>query len=153
MKNLKFEISEQKLTHEEIKEFEKEFKVKLPDSLVDILLSYNGGVLAGKTMDEKIVYINGVKSAYSFSTLYSIKYGVNTIDDAIDTLQITEQHIPKEEIPFADDQGGNQYTISTREEDYGKIYLWYMDVGEPERVFVANSLEEFFTGKSEGKEE
>ncbi len=89
----------------------------------------------------------------AFAFLRPIKYGINTMEVAIDDLQITEHHIPREEIPFSDDQGGNIYTISTRPEDYGKIYIWYMDVGEPRREFVANSLEEFFTGKKGEEEE
>ncbi|SMC46760.1 SMI1/KNR4 family protein [Moheibacter sediminis] len=43
-----------------------------------------------------------------------------------------------------DDQGRNIFTISTRNDDYGKIYFWALDVGEPRREFVADSLEEFF---------
>jgi len=108
------------------------------------LLLNNGG-----TIDKDVVYIEGESLDYSFGTLFSIKYGKNTLENVIDTLQITEQHIPREYIPFATGPGGNPYTISTKEEDYGKIYIWHMDVGEPERVFVANSLEEFFTGKNE----
>jgi len=141
MKNINFKYSEQKLTKEEIQQFENEFQIKLPNELKELLLKYNGGVLNNEMKD------------YAFGLLFPINYGVNTMNDVIDTLQITEQHIPREYIPFADDQGGNIFTISTKIEDYGNIYYWEMDVGEPRKNFVANSLEEFFTGKSEGKEE
>lgn len=144
-----FKRSKEKLEMEDIIDFENNFNIKLPEDLKKILLKYNGGVLEGNTMEDKFIFINGIKSTYSFSILYSIKYGTNTMEEAIDIYQITEEHIPREYLPFAEDQGGNPYTISTNEDDYGKIYIWFMDVGEPERVFVANSLEEFFTGKSE----
>lgn len=132
MKKLNFLYSEQPLDEYEIQRFEKEFEVTFPNNLRNLLLKFNGGVLDGKI--EK----------YAFRTLSSINYGNYPLNDIIDDLQITEQHIPREEIPFADDQGGNVFTISTREEDYGKIYYWEMDVGEPRKNFVANSLEEFF---------
>ncbi|MCB9235675.1 MAG: SMI1/KNR4 family protein [Bacteroidia bacterium] len=117
---------------EEIQSFENEFEITLPQNLKQILLRYNGGTLDGK--------IEG----YAFSFLFPIKYGNNTLEKVIDDLQITEQHIPREEIPFADDENGNIFTISTREEDYGQIYYWEMDVGEPRRSLAATSLEKFF---------
>lgn len=132
MEKIKFISSEQELSLEDIQEFENEFQVKLPIELKELLLKYNGGVFDGEMQD------------YAFGLLMPIKYGINTLEESIDTLQITEEHIPKEEIPFADDQGGNVFTISTKEEDYGKIYYWEMDVGEPRRNFVANSLNDFF---------
>ena len=135
MENVKFKFSEKKLLRSEIEEFEREYNIKLPDELKNLLLQYNGGVLEKEMKD------------YAFAFLRPIKYGINTLEVAIDDLQITEHHIPREEIPFADDQFGNIFAISTRPEDYGKIYIWYMDVGEPRREFVANSLEEFFTGE------
>ncbi len=132
MPKIIFILSEQKLTFEEIQEFENEFQIILPKELKDLLMKYNGGVFDGEMQD------------YAFSILRPIKYGVNTLEVAIDDLQLTEQHIPKEEIPFADDQGGNVFTISTKKEDYGNIYYWEMDVGEPRKNFVANSLKDFF---------
>ncbi|WP_459073578.1 SMI1/KNR4 family protein [Halocola ammonii] len=52
--------------------------------------------------------------------------------------------MPREEIPFGDDSFGNNFTISTREEDYGKVYYWEMDVGELRKSLAGNSLEESF---------
>ena len=144
----KFYHSEKPITIEDIQEVEQKYNVRFPKPLKKLLLQYNGG-----TLDLGMVYIHGKPEKYAFGSLSSIKYGPNKIEDTIEYLQIIEQHIPREEIPFADDQGGNIYTISTRPEDYGKIYIWYMDVGEPRREFVANSLEEFFTGKKGEEEE
>ncbi len=144
MKDIKFINSKALLTIEDIQEFETNLEIKLPNNLKNLLLESNGG-----TIEIDAVYINGEKSDYSFGALYSIKYGLNTIEYSTDMIQITEQLIPREHILFADDQGGNQYTISTEEEDYGKIFIWYMDIGEPEKELVANSLEEFFTGETE----
>lgn len=132
MSRINFLYTEQVLTKKDIENFEAEFKVLLPSNLKSLLLKFNGGVLDGEIKN------------YAFSILRPIKYGINTLEVAIDDLQLTEQHIPREEIPFANDQGGNVFTISTREEDYGKIYFWALDVGEPRREFAANSLEEFF---------
>lgn len=132
MSKINFLYPEHSLTNVDVENFEKKFEVQLPNNLKTLLLKFNGGVLDGEIEN------------YAFSILRPIKYGINTLEVAIDDLQITEQHIPREEIPFADDQGGNVFTISTREEDYGKIYFWALDVGEPRREFAANSLEEFF---------
>ena len=133
MKDLKFLYTETALEESNISEFEEELDVELPDNLKKLLLKFNGGVLDGELEN------------YAFSFLRPIKHGINTLEVAIDDLQITEQHIPREEIPFADDQGGNVFTISTRENDYGNIYFWEMGVGEPRKSFAANSLEEFFS--------
>lgn len=143
-----FEKSEKQLTREDILEFEKIQETTLPESLRKLLLKHNGGVLKGETIDDKFVYINGEKATYSFSSLFSIKYGENTIEFSIDALQVTEQHIPTDYIPFGDDMGGNIYTISTRKEEEGEIFYWELDVGEPRKNLVANSLEEFFEGNT-----
>lgn len=143
MKKIEFERSNQKLTELEINDFEVSNNIKLPKNLRNLLLQFNGGGLLGSPFEKDKIFINGEGSS-NFSTLFSIKYGKNTMEFNIDVLQITEQHIPREEIPFADDSFGNVFTISTRKEDYGKIYFWALDVGEPRREFVADSLEEFF---------
>lgn len=127
-----FLYTEQRLELSDIETFEKDFNIKLPKNLKKLLLKFNGGVLEDELEN------------YAFSSIFSIKYGENTFEFNIDVLQITEQHIPREEIPFADDSFGNIFTISTREKDYGSIYFWEMDVGDPRESLAANSLEEFF---------
>lgn len=135
--NMNFIRSQENLSEQDINEFESTFEIKLPQELKQLLLKFNGGILDGE--------IEG----YAFAFLRPIKYGANTLEVAIDDLQITEQHIPRHEIPFADDMGGNVFTISTAEEDYGAIYYWALDLGDPQKNFVANSLIEFFQGKEE----
>ncbi|HRP89542.1 MAG TPA: SMI1/KNR4 family protein [Edaphocola sp.] len=40
---MKFEYSEQKLSEQELADFEKAFKIKLPPSYKKVMLEYNGG--------------------------------------------------------------------------------------------------------------
>ena len=149
MKKIKFKNSETNIAAENIREFEESFSTRLPEELKKLLLTYNGGVLTGETADAMSIFLEGERTTDLFGSLFSIKHGKNTIEYAMDMLQITEQHIPMDQLPFADDMGGNVFTISVSEEQLGKIYYWLMDVGEPEKRFAANSLSEFFGGDLE----
>ena len=50
--------------------------------------------------------------------------------------------LPSIFFPFAVDHGGNQYCLGVGEENYGQVFICYMDVGEIKTVL----LEENFLG-------
>lgn len=149
MKKIKFKHSEQSITSDDMVHLENNLSIKLPEELKKLLLKYNGGVLDGTTPSNQSVFIAGEEATGLFSSLFSIKHGGNTIEYNMDMLQITEQRLPLDHLPFADDMGGNVFTISVSEEHLGKVYYWLMDVGEPEKRYAANSLSDFFGGDME----
>jgi cell wall assembly regulator SMI1 len=153
VKKIEFKNSEPAITSDDIVNLENDLSIKLPEELKKLLLKYNGGVLDGATQGDPSVFIDGEETTSLFSSLFSIQHGENTIEYNMDMLQITEEHIPLDQIPFGDDMGGNVFTISVSEEQPGEIYYWLMDVGEPEKIFAANSLSDFFGGEIEEEDE
>ena len=121
---MKFRNSEQKLTIQELSEFEKEFKLKLPESYKKIMLENNGG------SPEKEYFQGG--SVY----LDNIKYGKYPLEKSI---KILNDVLPKGFFPFAD-YIGQSLCIDLNEDGYGKIYF-FDETGEIE--LVANSFDEF----------
>nr|WP_321229231.1 SMI1/KNR4 family protein [uncultured Psychroserpens sp.] len=111
----------------DIAHFEEQINRSLPESLKQLFLKYNGGVI------EKI------EEEYDF---FSIKYGDLKMEDMINTLQVVEQIIPIEYLPFANSPIGHIVTFSLSDDDSsGKIFLFRHDDLEP--ILISNSLEEF----------
>lgn len=126
---MKFEYSEQKLTQFELNEFEKQFRIKLPDSYKKVILEYNGGIAQNP-------YFRG-----GMAEFLPIKYGDWTIEKALNS-----DRISKSFLPFAD-YGGTSYCINLNSgNDYGKIY-WVNEGGETE--LVCNSFEDFISELSD----
>ncbi len=63
----------------------------MPENLKKLYLKYNGGVIDGKNYYE----------------INSIKYGEVLLEETIDTFQVTEHHIPKQYLPFANTAVGH----------------------------------------------
>ncbi len=122
---MEFKFSKQKLTIDELASFEKEFKIKLPESYKDVILKNNGG-----SPERRYFRGGGIYFRY-------IKYGDNSLEKAI---KLLEDILPENFFPFAE-YGGTSYCISlNRDENYGKIY-WVTEDGESE--LVCDSFEEF----------
>lgn len=136
MKKLEFYEIEPPITNIDIGNIEERFAIKLPKNYKRLLLKFNGGIPSDYT-----AYSGGEE--VSIGGFYSIKYGEILMEDAIKTFQITEKLIPTDCIPIGYDGFGNPYCISINEEDYGKIYCWFLDMGEEEGRLIADSLEEF----------
>lgn len=118
---------EQPITLEDIQQLENHFDFKMPENLKKLYLKYNGGIL------------DIGEDSYD---LDSIKYGKTRIEESIDSFQISEQHIPREYLPFATTPVGHLICIYTENDDKkGNIYLFRYDEMEP--VFYNTSLEEF----------
>ncbi|WBV56464.1 SMI1/KNR4 family protein [Chryseobacterium daecheongense] len=118
---------EKKITIKDIQQLEENLHIEMPENLKKLYLKYNGG----------IIDIND--QSYNFD---SIKHGISTIEESIDSLQITEQHISKEYLPFATSPVGHFVCIYTAsDKKKGQIFLFRYDELEP--IFYNNSLEEF----------
>jgi cell wall assembly regulator SMI1 len=127
MKKLVIEELRQKLQAGDITRFEKDFNIKLPENFKRFLLKKNGGIVKSESSE--------------ISLFLSLKDG-QTIEDEIDTHQITEQNIPQGYLPIALDYSDNPITINLNKgEDYGKIVLFELDF-EGDGYTIANSLEE-----------
>ncbi|GEN78132.1 SMI1/KNR4 family protein [Chryseobacterium hagamense] len=118
--------SENSITLADIQNVETEFNFTMPENLKKLYLKYNGGVVGD-----------------GYYEINSIKYGQVKIEDTIDSLQITEKHIPREYLPFASTAVGHILCIYIgNDSKKGQIYLFRYDEMEP--TFYSKTLEEFF---------
>lgn len=118
---------EQSVTPEDIKDIEKQFGFTMPENLKKLYLKYNGGIL---------------ETGENSYDLDSIKYGNSRMEESIDSFQITEQHIPKEYLPFATTPVGHIICIYTGNgSKNGSIFLFRYNEMEP--VFYNRNLEDF----------
>jgi cell wall assembly regulator SMI1 len=132
MNKIIIERSKEKINSQDIQNLESKFNFVLPGNFKKLILKYNGGYI------DDAIYLD---------TLYSIKFGSLTIENAINDLQILEENIPRDYLPFANTGTGNQITIFLKEgNDYGKIFLFRYDEVEPKKI--ADSLEELFGVKN-----
>jgi cell wall assembly regulator SMI1 len=126
---IQIEQSEKQLTLQDIADFEAAYKVNLPENYKRFIMKFNGGVTTSND--------------FFIHDLYSIKYGENTLEEVIEMLQIDEQNIPREYLPFANNGTGLEITLYLKEDDnLGKIFVFRYDQDEPEKI--ADSLEELF---------
>jgi hypothetical protein len=104
----------------------------LPNSFKKFYLKRNGGYLASKNLyaDDYIYSIHGFDS---------IKHGDSTIEQSYE--DFVESYGELEGlVPFAFDEGGNNYMLSIRSSDYGRIYLWLHEEEELRPVFESFDL-------------
>ncbi len=128
-----FELTEKTLKLEEIKAFEQQFDIVLPESYTGHILQYNGGM---PTAD----YFKGVW----IDSFYPIKYGGEYSLE--ETLYRIIDILPFGFYPFAYDHGGNQIGFFLTEEKYGHIYIWYHDMEEDDELdHLTDSFEEFMS--------
>lgn len=118
---------EQNITLSDIQQIENQLDFKMPENLKKLYLKYNGGIL------------DIGEDSYD---LDSIKYGNSRMEESIDSFQITEEHIPREYLPFATTPVGHIICINTgSSNNNGKIYLFRYDEMNP--VLYNTSLEDF----------
>ena len=123
----KFCQSEKNISRDDILEFEQKVNIILPEIDKNLILIHNGGQNENDNM--------------ILDCLFSIKYGECTLEDSIHSLQIVEENIPSNYLPFAYTGTGNTITLNLElGNDYGKIYLFRYDKLEPR--FLKDSLEE-----------
>lgn len=125
---IQLEETQQKLTPQEIIEFETEMNVKLPQSFIEQIMSSNGGY----PVDD--LYYKG----YQIDEFFSIKYGDETISEQLKLLEDFFDN--KKTIPFADSNGGIIYIDTI---DSNKVSIRYSD-GQTD--FLADSFKKFIDG-------
>ncbi|MDH7447688.1 SMI1/KNR4 family protein [Aquimarina sp. 2201CG14-23] len=143
MNTIKISDSAENISAIEFQAFEDEYKLTLPDEYKQFILSKNGGypdltLFVNENDDEFVIN--------SFSCINFEDADVVSVNDSILTHQIEEDNIPKYLFPFGLDAGGNDFCISLKKEDYGKIYKFYQDGRSPEMVYVAQSFQVFING-------
>ncbi|WP_334321179.1 SMI1/KNR4 family protein [Gilliamella apicola] len=124
------ENSQQKLTYQDIIEFNLLFDEKIPSYFLDFFHEFNGGNFP-KVNDHNCEYLSG---------FYSIKYGHSTITRMYNELLIENPEL-QFMLPFAYDHNLDSYLISLKEDDYGAIYLWSNE--EQGIAHVSNSFDDF----------
>ena len=133
MLKLQITLSESKLSPLDIENFQSQFNYSLPQNVIKLISKFNGGL---------------IKNSDDVRKLLPIKYGKLTIEELIDTHQISEQNIPQGFLPIALDYSDNPIAINLNEgEDYCKIFLFELDF-EGEGFIIANSLEELLSVNS-----
>lgn len=108
---------------EDFEDFENYFNVKFPLYFNEFYMVHNGGY----TIKKDFIINDALFDIHCF---FSIKYQTNAIPTIISIYEESMRlhNYQKEYVPFAIDQGGNNYLINIGKENYGGIYLWYHDL-------------------------
>lgn len=128
---------------EAFKGFETLFELKLPEDFKNHYLIFNGGCPAIKRFiyfDNTFIRINHF---FSMRVLKHTSIEMTYID-----LAQKQDFLPKGIIPFACEDCGNMFCISTREETYNKVYFCDCDRYElgftDQHLFlITNTFDEF----------
>ncbi|WP_046228067.1 SMI1/KNR4 family protein [Paenibacillus dauci] len=128
---LVLEDCEQSLTTQDLQDLEEQLGRPLPDSFKQYYLQYNGGFLPE----------DGEGNALIVGGFDSIRYGELPAEKLY--ADLLESFAELELLfPFAYDQGGNCFLLSLKPStDYGRIYIWLMDLQE--LAFVIDSFDDF----------
>lgn len=103
---------------EDLERIEQKFQVKIPATVREHYLAYNGGY------SEKPVFTDKSGNAYIVGWFIPICGEKNRSVENTMRLLREDEAIPDWLIPFADEDGGNLFCFSVREEDYGAIYYY-----------------------------
>ena len=130
----------QKISLQDIKQFEREYNVTLPKEYIDFLLKYNGG--HPQESNFKITNDEGESLVNKFYGIGDMKSNLAKV------FEVLEGEIPEDFVSIANDPGGNEILLGVSGEYQGKIYFWIHDI-EPDddmgNMFIlADSFSEFF---------
>ena len=134
VENVAFQSSEQKLSEQEILDFEKSLGVKLPISFVEHYKIFNGGFPNAN-------WSKGTDLVIPLRHFFSIKYGEDTIERKIRELKNVEDL--KELLPFAINKIKGYFCIGTGKDNYGGIYHYEKlpDVPDKKACFDVDEIE------------
>ncbi|MFF2484317.1 SMI1/KNR4 family protein [Paenibacillus sp. NPDC058071] len=130
----------EKITINEVREFESQYGLKLPEPYIDFLLKYNRGypeLSIFKISDEE-----GESVLNDF-------YGIGDMKDSLaKVFEVLDGVLPEGFISIGSDPGGNEICIGISEEYFGQIYFWMHDmesVEEMDNMFLlSSSFKDFF---------
>lgn len=133
--------SHEKLSIEQIEQFEIEHNVKFPKSYKNFLLKWNGGYV-----EPDVFTISNEQGESSVNVFFGIG---NMYDNLADYIEILDGRLPDGFIPIAIDGSGNFICLGTKEPYYDQIYFWDHEL-EPEdpndmsnMYFLTNNIDEF----------
>ena len=107
------------ISKEDLLQFEEILGKKLPKSMMDFYLKYNGGQpqVRGVHDDCHLFPFN------SFDSLEEMKKSFTWFDDEA----VPEGFKAADLLHFAYDPGSGNYALSLRAEDYGKVYFYVLE--------------------------
>lgn len=130
----------EKININEIREFEGQYVLSLPEQYIDFLLIYNGGYPEASTF--KISDEEGESVVNKFYGIGDMKGNLAKVFEVLDG------ELPEGFISIGSDPGGNEICIGVSKDYFGKIYLWMHDMESDEEMdnmyFLSNSFNDFF---------
>lgn len=107
------------ISSEEFLQFEEILRNKLPETMKDFYLKYNGGQpqVRGIHDDRHFFPFN------SFDSLEEMKKSFTWFDDEA----VPAGFMATDLLHFAYDPGSGNYALSLRAEDYGKVYFYVLE--------------------------
>ncbi len=137
---MEFKHNNRKISEQNLANFKDKYKLDIPQDYANFLLEYNGG----QTIKNKYPSESGTYLIHEF---YSVLNGSLLLEDCIESIQIVEQTLPDYLLPFAIDEGGNQFCIGVKPFNWGKIHIYYLDIGDSDdsEVYLDNSFESFIS--------
>ncbi len=135
----------------DLDQLEKEYSFSMPTMIRNHILEYNGGY------PKKSVFVNDDGETYSVSYFIPVKYGNFNLEKVLDLLR-DDKVFPKWLVPFADDDGGDFFCYSLRNDEIGAIYYYSheFDYGEdPEQhiTYLSPSINDFIDSLIEDDDE
>lgn len=133
--------SYERISLEEIKNFETEYNVNLPERYKGFLLNWNGGY-----PEPSMFEISVEKGVSVIDHFFGIGDEESDLSDYID---VYEYRLPTGFVPIAYDPGGNVICLGTKDPYYDNIYFWdhENEQGDNENMskmyFLANNIDEF----------
>jgi hypothetical protein len=127
--------SEQSLSEKDLCEIRSLFISNIPEDFLEFYKKDNGGY-----PEENMVMSK--ENIYSLNGFHPIKYGRLSIERLF--VDLTNENPEfKDYIPFAYDDGGNNYLLSLAPETYGNILLWIWE--ENNLALVSRSFRDFIS--------
>jgi SMI1-KNR4 cell-wall len=131
---MKFLELSKKLDYEELKEVEEQLGVPFTQDFIDHYIKYNGGYPTKRYY----LWPDGVKTRINH--FFSIRYdGFTQLEEVYTDLFVTEQTLPIGFLPFAVDDGGDLFCISTLSNKYNAVFFCDM------HHYDAENVENYFT--------
>lgn len=147
MKEIILRKSGKPLSIIEIENLLEVLKVKLPEKYSRFISDHNGGYPSLSAYGNP--YEDGVAIEVfccldpDYDRKKYIPGKLISVNDIIDSHQVLEKNLPSYLFPFGLDAGGGYFCISTKKDEFGEIYMFYMDGTCDEPVYLCESFEEF----------
>ncbi|WP_152658616.1 SMI1/KNR4 family protein [Oceanobacillus sp. CFH 90083] len=110
------ELIHDKLSLNELEDFEIEQGLNFPESYRDFLLKYNGGYV-----NPNVFYISSEEGESAINIFYGIGNMYNNLEKKLD---LFDDLIDIGFIPIASDSGGNQICLGVNEKYFEQVYFW-----------------------------